>query len=87
MVPSYGPPILPMRQRSAEVKVKIVANRSSAPRDGTPKIVDEVIQTSFRLPRSRWQRLQHLVIEERSSVQAIVVEALEAAFEKRGKSL
>lgn len=46
--------------------------------------LEEVIQTSFRLPRSRWKRLQELSIEERSSVQSIVVRALEAEFERCG---
>lgn len=48
-------------------------------------IKEEVIQTSFRLPRSRWTRLQLLCIEERVSVQSIVVSALEKEFESRGK--
>ena len=46
---------------------------------------EEVIQTSFRLPRSRWARLRQLSIEERLSVQAIVIAALEGEFERRGK--
>lgn len=48
--------------------------------------IEEIIQTSFRLPRSRWQRLRQLSIEERSSVQSIIIEALEAEFTKRGLS-
>lgn len=47
-------------------------------------VVEEVIQTSFRLPRSRWKKLQALSIEERASVQSIIVTALEAEFRKRG---
>jgi hypothetical protein len=46
---------------------------------------EEVIQTSFRLPRSRWTRLQQLSIEERITVQSIIVSALEKEFEARGK--
>lgn len=45
---------------------------------------EEIIQTSFRLPRSRWAKLQQLSIAERSSVQAIIVGALEAEFARRG---
>lgn len=45
--------------------------------------LEEVIQTSFRLPRSRWKRLQELAIDERRSVQSILVEALEDAFAKK----
>lgn len=45
---------------------------------------EELIQTSFRLPRSRWAKLQELSIAERSSVQAIIVGALEAEFTRRG---
>lgn len=47
--------------------------------------VEEVIQTSFRLPRSRWARLQQLSIDERLSVQAIIISALEGEFERRGR--
>jgi hypothetical protein len=46
--------------------------------------IEEIIQTSFRLPRSRWKRLQELAIDERRSVQSILVEALEGAFAKKG---
>lgn len=46
---------------------------------------EEVIQTSFRLPRSRWARLQQLSIDERLSVQAIIIAALEGEFERRGR--
>jgi len=45
---------------------------------------EELIQTSFRLPRSKWKKLQELSIDERRSVQAILVAALEAEFSKRG---
>lgn len=77
--------MLPMPQRSSRTKSKPTPKRPSTSNATLHAVADELIQTSFRLPRSRWQRLQHLVIEERSSVQAIVVEALEAEFEKRGK--
>lgn len=46
---------------------------------------DELIQTSFRLPRTRWTRLQQLSIEERATVQSIIVGALEAEFARRGR--
>lgn len=45
---------------------------------------EELIQTSFRLPRSRWKKLQELSIDGRRSVQSILVEALESEFAKRG---
>lgn len=45
---------------------------------------EEIIQTSFRLPRSRWKRLQELSIDERSSAQAIIVRALEREFAALG---
>lgn len=56
----------------------------------TPKIrsqskdKEELVQTSFRLPRSRWRKLHELSLDDRSSVQAIIVQALEAEFAKRG---
>jgi predicted DNA-binding ribbon-helix-helix protein len=45
---------------------------------------DKLIQTSFRLPRARWAKLQQLGIEERMSIQSIIVAALEAEFQRRG---
>ena len=45
---------------------------------------EEIIQTSFRLPRSRWKRLQELSIDERSSAQSIIVRALEREFAALG---
>lgn len=45
---------------------------------------EEVIQTSFRLPRSRWKKLQELSIDRRCSVQSIIVSALEGEFAKNG---
>lgn len=54
------------------------------PKDGSTA-PEEVIQTSFRLPRSRWTKLQQLSIEERITVQSIIVAALEKEFESRGK--
>lgn len=47
---------------------------------------DELVQTSFRLPRSRWRRLRDLSLDERVSVQSIIVQALEAEFARRGRS-
>lgn len=46
---------------------------------------EEVIQTSFRLPRSRWTKLQQLSIEERLTVQSIIITALESEFARRGR--
>lgn len=48
------------------------------------KAAEEVIQTSFRLPRSRWKKLQELSIDQRQSVQSIIIGALEGEFTKRG---
>lgn len=45
---------------------------------------EELIQTSFRLPRSRWKKLQELAIDQRTSVQAVLVESLEDVFNKKG---
>lgn len=45
---------------------------------------EELIQTSFRLPRSKWKKLQELSIDDRKSVQALLIEALEISFAKRG---
>lgn len=45
---------------------------------------EEVIQTSFRLPRSRWRKLRELSIDDRASVQSIIIGALEAEFARRG---
>lgn len=61
------------------------AQPASGHRKRAPKpLAEEVIQTSFRLPRSRWKKLQELSIEERASVQSIIVRALEAEFAKHG---
>lgn len=45
---------------------------------------EEIIQTSFRMPRSRWKKLQELAIDQRVSVQSIILVALEGEFAKRG---
>ena len=45
---------------------------------------EEIIQTSFRMPRSRWKKLQELAIDQRVSVQSIILGALEGEFAKRG---
>ena len=60
--------------------------RNVAPSKAANDDADEVIQTSFRLPRSRWTKLQQLGIEERQSIQSLIITALEAEFEKRGKN-
>lgn len=57
---------------------------SGSRKKATKPKAEEVIQTSFRLPRSRWKKLQELSIEERASVQSIIVRALEAEFAKHG---
>lgn len=71
--------------QAAQVKVTLPASDSQSPAKRTKAIqTEELIQTSFRLPRSKWKRLQELSIDERRTVQAILVAALEAEFSKRG---
>ena len=63
---------------------------AKAVREKTPTVAhkravqEEIIQTSFRLPRSRWSKLQTLCIDERVSVQSMIVSALAAEFARRG---
>lgn len=45
---------------------------------------EEVVQVAYRLPRTRWAKLRNLATNERSSVQAIITEALEAHFKRAG---
>lgn len=47
---------------------------------------EEIIQTSFRLKRSQWAKMQELSIHERMTVQSILVSALEREFAARGLS-
>ena len=65
-----------------QTEAKPTRAKSIAP----PSKPEEVIQTSFRLPRSRWRNLQALSIDERVSVQSIIIGALEADFAKRGRT-
>lgn len=62
------------------------AQKADEPKRKRPSAAgaEEVIQTSFRLPRSRWKRLQEVAIDERRSVQSVIIEALEEAFAKKG---
>jgi RNase H-fold protein (predicted Holliday junction resolvase) len=73
--------------QAAQVAVSspVAESKSSTKRTKTTQS-EELIQTSFRLPRSKWKKLQELSIDERRSVQAILVAALEAEFSKRGLS-
>ncbi len=48
---------------------------------------EKIINMTIRLPQSRWKRLADLSTDERKSIQAIVVEALEAEFSRRGLTL
>lgn len=57
---------------------------SPANRKRAPSKTEELVQTSFRLPLDRWKKLQQLSIEERVSVQSILVTALESEFARRG---
>lgn len=45
---------------------------------------EQIINMTIRLPQSRWKRLADLSTDERKPRQAIVVEALEAYYAKRG---
>ncbi len=45
---------------------------------------EELVQMSFRLSKPRWKKLRALGIDERASVQSIIVSALEAEFARRG---
>jgi hypothetical protein len=65
----------------------VTTNTSRSARDvaQTPT-ADDIVQMSFRLPRARWKRLRELSLDERSSVQSIIVAALEAEFARRGMS-
>lgn len=66
-----------MQQRPLEQGIAPMEAHQSQPGE-------QVIQTSFRLPESRWKKLRKLSIEERSTVQSIIVTALEAEFDRRG---
>lgn len=65
------------------VSSPIIESKLPAKRTKTAQS-EELIQTSFRLPLSKWKKLQELSIDERRSVQAILIGALEAEFSKRG---
>lgn len=75
-----------MRQQTNETREKREKQDSRASNTVGAKPDEEVIQTSFRLPRSRWRKLQELCLDERASVQSIIVGALETEFAKRGLS-
>lgn len=55
-----------------------------SPKSPRRPATEEIVQTSFRLPRSRWKRLQELSIDERSSAQSIIVRAIEREFAALG---
>lgn len=88
MVPIYRATLLASYHINAMPTVRSHSKgRATTSREKTDgPIAEEVIQTSFRLPRSRWTKLQQLVIEERQTVQSVIITALEAEFERRGKS-
>lgn len=65
----------------------VTPNTFRSTRDATQQpTAADVVQMSFRLPRARWKRLRELSLDERSSVQSIIVAALEAEFARRGMS-
>ena len=54
--------------------------------NGAAKLAnDQLVQTSFRLPKNRWRSLRDLSLDERASVQSVIVRALEAEFAKLGR--
>jgi hypothetical protein len=55
--------------------------------DRQVKSGDQIINMTIRLPHSRWKKLADLSTDERKSIQAIVVQALEAEFSRRGLTL
>ncbi|HHZ24262.1 MULTISPECIES: hypothetical protein [Xanthomonas] len=58
---------------------------SLPPRKALGKIsAEELVQMSFRLSKPRWKKLRALGIDERASVQSIIISALEAEFARRG---
>ena len=57
---------------------------SRAPRKTLVTTSDELVQMSFRLSKPRWKKLRALGIDERASVQSIIISALEAEFARRG---
>lgn len=71
-------------QKSGTSAVSSTPKAGKRPLNASTIVEEEVIQTSFRLPRSRWKRLQVLAIDERASVQSIIIAALEREFSKRG---
>jgi hypothetical protein len=76
-------PSLSQHQHDQSLALGSVAHDKSRKKATTTE-AEEVIQTSFRLPRSRWRRLQELSIDQRASVQSIIVAALEREFASRG---
>lgn len=85
-LPLYRTPKLPPMSPAQTLARKPQKGLREASSERSPGAgSDELIQTSFRLPRSRWARLQQLGIEERMSIQSIIVAALEAEFQRRGK--
>jgi hypothetical protein len=57
-----------------------VAGRKAKARPGT----EDRPTLTLRLDQARWERLKKLAIDERTTVQAILETAVEAAFKKRG---
>lgn len=44
----------------------------------------ETVQVTVRLPRSEWEKLAHLAIDERTSIQALLVGAINKLFKAHG---
>ena len=53
-----------------------------------PKVVrregEEIVNLTFRMPRSRWKHLAELSISDRVSLQSLIMHALEEDFKRRG---
>lgn len=74
-----------MNYQAAQTQAHAVEMNPTSVKKLKPKTgTEEVIQTNFRLPRSRWKKLQELSIDQRTSVQAILIHSLESEFAKRG---
>jgi hypothetical protein len=76
-----APPSIPAAPDADQAQQPVKPKRG---RKASIQSAEELVQLGFRLPRSRWSRLHEAAIHDRSSVQAIVVEALERHFSARG---
>jgi predicted transcriptional regulator len=47
---------------------------------------EEIVQSTMRLPRSLWERLNHIAIDKRLSQSQAVVQAIEEYCKREGES-